>query len=67
MIRTVPLVAAAGLDRDALGGLGLGLRAVAGSMMVKVEPRPGALSTATSPPSILQKCLVIARPSPVPP
>ena len=36
-------------------------------MIVKVEPWPGVLSTAMLPPSISQKCLVIARPSPVPP
>ena len=35
--------------------------------MVKVEPRPGSLSTVMSPPIIWQKRLLIARPRPVPP
>src|SRR5262249_2105376 len=35
--------------------------------MVNVEPLPGELSTATSPPSMVQKYLVMASPSPVPP
>src|SRR5262249_3857926 len=35
--------------------------------MVKVEPSPGVLSTVTLPPSIVQKCLVMESPSPVPP
>ncbi len=35
--------------------------------MVNVEPLPGVLSTVTSPPSMVQKCLVMARPRPVPP
>ena len=40
---------------------------VAGRRMVKVEPAPGWLSTATSPPSRWQKWRVRARPRPVPP
>ena len=68
MIRTVPLVTASGLDREVLSSTSaLASGQIAGSMMVKVEPAPGVLSTVTSPPSILQNCLVIARPSPVPP
>ena len=35
--------------------------------MMKVEPMPGVLSTVTSPPSMVQKCLVMASPRPVPP
>ena len=35
--------------------------------MVNVEPLPGVLSTVTSPPSMVQKCLVMASPRPVPP
>ena len=35
--------------------------------MVNVEPAPGVLSTVTSPPSMVQKCLVMASPRPVPP
>jgi hypothetical protein len=34
---------------------------------VKVEPRPGSLSTVISPPIIWQKRLLIASPRPVPP
>ena len=34
---------------------------------VNVEPVPGVLSTVTSPPSMVQKHLVIASPRPVPP
>ena len=40
---------------------------MAGTTIAKVEPLPGVLSAATSPPSMRQKCLVMARPSPVPP
>ena len=35
--------------------------------MMNVEPSPGVLSTVTSPPSMVQKCLVMASPRPVPP
>ena len=35
--------------------------------MMNVEPLPGVLSTVTSPPSMVQKCLVMASPRPVPP
>jgi hypothetical protein len=40
---------------------------ILGSRIVKVEPRPGSLSTVMSPPIIWQKRLLIASPSPVPP
>jgi len=45
----------------------LGASAILGSRIVKVEPRPGSLSTVMSPPIIWQKRLLIARPRPVPP
>ena len=51
--------------RGALGRLGLAV--AAGRTMVKVEPSPGRLSTDTSPPSMRQKCRVMASPRPVPP
>jgi hypothetical protein len=40
---------------------------ILGSRIVKVEPRPGSLSTVMSPPIIWQKQRLIARPRPVPP
>jgi len=40
---------------------------ILGRWIVKVEPRPGSLSTVMSPPIIWQKRLVIASPRPVPP
>src|SRR6516164_1114598 len=40
---------------------------IPGSRIVKVEPRPGWLSTVMSPPIIWQKRLLIASPRPVPP
>ena len=39
----------------------------AGNRMVNVEPTPGVLSTAMSPPMASQKWRVIASPRPVPP
>src|SRR3984893_13901030 len=39
---------------------------ILGSRIVKVEPRPGSLSTVMSPPIIWQNRLLIASPSPVP-
>jgi hypothetical protein len=47
--------------------VGLGASTILGSRIVKVEPRPGSLSTVMSPPIIWQKRLLIARPRPVPP
>ena len=38
-----------------------------GNRIVKVDPRPGSLSTVMSPPIIWQKRLMIASPRPVPP
>ena len=38
-----------------------------GSIAVKVEPLPASLATIKSPPISRQNCLLIARPSPVPP
>ena len=66
MTSTVPPVAAA-LGRRLRGASASAAGPPAGSVMVKVEPLPGSLSTATSPPSMRQKCRVMARPSPVPP
>src|SRR5439155_13713402 len=40
--------------------------ALAGSVIVNVDPLPGALSTVTSPPIMRQNCRVIANPNPVP-
>jgi OpgC protein len=45
----------------------LGTSTILGSRIVKVEPRPGSLSTVMSPPIIWQKRLLIASPRPVPP
>ena len=49
------------------GTASLGRSTILGSRIVKVEPRPGSLSTVMSPPIIWQKRLLIARPRPVPP
>jgi hypothetical protein len=43
-----------------------GASTILGNRIVKVEPRPGALSTVMSPPIIWQKRLLIASPRPVP-
>ena len=40
---------------------------ILGNRIVKVDPRPGSLSTVMSPPIIWQNRLLIARPRPVPP
>jgi len=44
----------------------LGASTIRGRRIVKVEPRPGSLSTVMSPPIIWQNRLLIASPSPVP-
>ena len=44
-----------------------GASTILGSRIVKVEPRPGSLSTVMSPPIIWQKRRLIASPRPVPP
>jgi hypothetical protein len=53
--------AAAGALVDAAGAT------LAGSLIVKVLPRPGSLSTVTSPPINRQSRRESARPRPVPP
>ena len=55
---------AAARPRRRLGRLG---HLAPGSRMVKVVPRPGSLSTVTSPPIIWQNRRLRARPRPVPP
>ena len=45
----------------------LGAPTLLGSRIVKVDPRPGSLSTVISPPIIWQNRLLIASPRPVPP
>ena len=47
--------------------MALGASTILGSRIVKVDPRPGSLSTVMSPPIIWQKRRLIASPSPVPP
>jgi hypothetical protein len=44
-----------------------GASTILGSRIVKVEPRPGSLSTVISPPIIWQNRLLITKPRPVPP
>jgi hypothetical protein len=44
-----------------------GASTILGSLIVKVDPWPGSLSTVMSPPIIRQNRLLIARPRPVPP
>jgi hypothetical protein len=45
----------------------LGFFTIRANRIVKVEPRPGLLSTVMSPPIIWQNRRLIARPRPVPP
>ncbi len=57
-------------ERDAVfvkAGVVLEASTILGSRIVKVEPRPGSLSTVISPPIIWQKRRLITRPRPVPP
>src|SRR5262249_4084729 len=44
-----------------------GASTILGSRIVKLEPRPGSLSTVMSPPIVWQKRRLMTRPSPVPP
>jgi hypothetical protein len=44
----------------------LGASTILGSRIVKLDPRPGSLSTVISPPIIWQNRLLIASPRPVP-
>ena len=44
--------------------MALAASTILGSRIVKVEPRPGSLSTVMSPPIIWQKRLLIASPRP---
>ena len=65
-IRTVPPPDAVAARAALSATSALASGAMAGTLIAKVEPLPGVLSTVTSPPSMRQKCLVMARPEPGP-
>src|SRR6516162_5589816 len=65
--RLVPLPDSCTAAKQSLYSAALMPSTILGSRIVKVEPRPGSLSTVISPPIIWQKRLLIASPRPVPP